>query len=311
MANDTTTRHHHDPKDRQVHTPKLSICEFTTPDTTFEEDLDLYRSVGATGIGISESKLREGAESEQLAAFALSGLTATVCLPTNIGILPVRPALAYPGPEDPQTRIRLMCDSIRRLAPFEPDCLVVITGSEQGYSRDEATAIVVDGLREAAAVAAEHGTRLALEPCRGDLGFDGSFLRSLRAAAEMVDAIDRPNVGICYDVYHHWHEADIVAATESLAGRIFGVQVNDWREPPRSEVDRLFPGDGVIDIPTLIAALERGGYDGWYDLEVFSDDGRWGTELPDSLWKLPAQEAARLGMDSMLKVWNAAREVAA
>ena len=291
--------------------PKLSICEFTTPDTTFEEDLDLYRSVGATGIGISESKLREGEETQQLAAFELSGLTATVCLPTNIGILPVRPALAYPGPEEPQGRITLMCDSIRRLAPFKPDCLVVITGSEQGYSRDEATKIVVEGFREAAAVAAEHGTRLALEPCRGDLGFDGSFLRSLQAAAEMVDVIDCPNVGICYDVYHHWHETEIIQATESLANRIFGVQVNDWREPPRSEADRLFPGDGVIDIPALIAALKRGGYDGWYDLEIFSDDGRWGTELPDSLWKLPAPEAARLGMDSMLKVWQAAREVAA
>lgn len=291
--------------------PKLSICEFTTPDTTFEEDLDLYRSVGATGIGISESKLRDGEESEQLAAFKLSGLTATVCLPTNIGILPVRPALAYPGPEDPEARITLMCDSIRRLALFGPDCLVVITGSEEGYSRDDATAIVVEGLREAAAVAADHGTRLALEPCRGDLGFDGSFLRSLRAAAEMVDAIDRPNVGICYDVYHHWHETEIVEATETLANRIFGVQVNDWREPPRCEVDRLFPGDGVIDIPALIAALERGGYDGWYDLEVFSDDGRWGTELPDALWKLPAPEAARRGMDSMLEVWRAAGEIAA
>jgi sugar phosphate isomerase/epimerase len=294
-----------------VREPKLSICEFTTPDTTFEEDLDLYRSVGAIGIGISESKLREGAETEQLAAFHRSGLAATVCLPTNIGILPVRPALAYPGPEDPQARIALMCGSIRRLAPFQPDCLVVITGSQEGYSSDEATAIVVEGLREAAAVAAELGTRLALEPCRGDLGFDGSFLRSLQAAADMVEAIDRPNVGICYDVYHHWHEPEIVTATEALASLVFGVQVNDWREPPRSEADRLFPGDGVIDIPALIAALERGGYRGWYDLEVFSDDGRWGTELPDSLWKLPAPEAASTGMNSMLRVWQAATEVVA
>ncbi|MET0452573.1 MAG: sugar phosphate isomerase/epimerase family protein [Mycobacterium sp.] len=289
--------------------PKFSICEFTTPDTTFEDDLEIYRSVGATGIGISEDKLRDGEDDEQLAAFERSGLAATVCLPTNIGVLPVRPALAYPGPEQPEDRIRLMCSSIRRLSRFDPDCIVVITGSEQGYSHAEAEAIVTAGLQEAADVAAEHGTRLALEPCRGDLGFDGSFLRSLQSGLDMIEAIDRPNVGLCYDVYHHWHEDDIVSATEKSAARVFGVQLNDWREPPRCNTDRVLPGDGVIDIPALLAALERGGFDGWYDLEIFSDDGRWGTDLPDSLWKRPPIEVAQAGMDAMKHVWHAAGSI--
>ncbi|MGY2876111.1 sugar phosphate isomerase/epimerase [Marmoricola sp. URHA0025 HA25] len=286
--------------------PKLSICEFTTPNTTFEEDLALYVSVGAGGIGLIEDKLRRGQETEQIAAFRDSGLSATVCIPTSIGVLPVRPALAYSGPDDPHIRLQLMKASIRRLGAFNPDCIVVITGSEDGYVAAEARAIVVNGLREAAAVAADMGTRLALEPCRGDTGFDGSFVRSLDAALDLVDEIDSPHVGICYDVYHHWDEDEIVARTESEARRIFGVQVNDWREPPRSLADRLLPGDGIIDLPALVAALSRGGFVGWYDLEVFSDDGRWGTDLPDSLWKLPAKEVASRGLERMVATWQAA-----
>lgn len=289
--------------------PNFSICEFTTPDTSFEEDLDLYERVGARGIGLIEQKLRAGEEKEQLQAFRDSGLRATVCLPINIGVLPVRPALAYPGPEDPRKRVALMIDSVRRLAPYRPDCIVVITGSAEGYESDEARQIVIDGLREVAETAGDNGTRLALEPCRGDLGFDGSFLRGLDEALEVIDDVGSPHVGVCYDVYHHWHEENIVERTEAIAGRIFGVQVNDWREPPRCEVDRVLPGDGVIDLPAMFAALERGGYEGWYDLEIFSDDGRWGTDLPDSLWKLPAEDIARRGMSAMADVWQAAGRI--
>lgn len=290
--------------------PKLSICQLSTPDTTFEDDLQLAREAGAGGVALAEEKLRVGEEEQQLQVFRDSGLKATVCLPTNIGALPIQPAIIYEAPLDPEVRVGLMCDSVRRLAPFEPDCVVVITGSEVGYRREEAERIAVESLRQVADVAAEHGLRLGLEPCRRDLGFDGSFVQGLPAALSIVDRIDRPNVGITYDVYHHWDEdGDPIANAEKYADRVFGVQVNDWREPPRSFADRLIPGDGTIDLPAIFAALERGGFEGWYDFEIFSDDGRWGTDLPDSLWKLPAEEVVRRGMTGMQAALAAANRV--
>ncbi|HEY5333246.1 MAG TPA: sugar phosphate isomerase/epimerase family protein [Solirubrobacterales bacterium] len=279
--------------------PKYSICELSVPDTTFEEDLDLFSMAGATGIGLAEEKLREGDEGAQLEAFKASGLTATVCLPTNVAALPIQPALIYEGPADPQVRLSLMCDSIRRLAPFDPESVVVATGSDVGYSAEDARRTAVDSLREAADVAAGLGLRLAVEPCRRDTGFDASFVGGLPQTVALIDEIGRDNVGVCYDVYHHWDEADPIENAERYAGRIFGVQVNDWRQPPRGFADRLVPGDGIIDLPGIFSALERGGFDGWYDFEVFSDDGRWGTDLPDSLWKLPAEELVERGLTGM------------
>ena len=55
------------------------------------------------------------------------------------------------------------------------------------------------------------------------------------------------------------------------------------------------PGDGVADLPALLGALDRAGWDGYYDLEIFSDNGTFGNAWPDSLWDVPTEELARGG----------------
>jgi sugar phosphate isomerase/epimerase len=33
-----------------------------------------------------------------------------------------------------------------------------------------------------------------------------------------------------------------------------------------------------------LSALDEAGWDGLYDIEIFSDDGTFGSDYPDSLW---------------------------
>nr|WP_296534969.1 TIM barrel protein [Rhizorhabdus sp.] len=131
-------------------------------------------------------------------------------------------------------------------------------------------------------------------------------VRSLTDAVDFLDEVSEPGIGLLYDFYHLWDETDIVIDTERFASRIFGVQYNDWRESPRCAANRLRPGDGIMDIPALLGALNRGGFDGWYDLEIFSDDGRWGTDLPDSLWRLPHDELIGRAQSGLLRAWRSA-----
>lgn len=283
--------------------PRLSVCQLSLPDTTFEQDLDLIKASGATGVAIAELKLRDGEEAAQIAALKESGLTATICIPNNTSPLPLRPDYIFPGPTDPDLRLEAMLGSIRRIAMFEPDCILVVTGSSSGYDVADARKIAVEALREAATVAVNLGTRLALETNRNE-GLDFSFLRSLPETIDFMDEVGSPGIGLLYDFYHLWDEDNIIADTERFASRIFGVQYNDWREPPRCFADRLLPGDGIMDIPALLGALERGGYRGWYDFEIFSDDGRWGTELPDSLWKIPYDKLIERAHTGLLKAWD-------
>ena len=90
-----------------------------------------------------------------------------------------------------------------------------------------------------------------------------------------------------------------------------GVHVSDVRGPTRSWADRLLPGDGLVDLPTVLAALDEAGWDGLYDLEIFSDNGTFGSAHADSLWDVPTGELARRGRAAMLAAWESRPRLAA
>ena len=285
--------------------PKFSICEYTTPNTTFEEDLALAAETGATGVGICEFKLREGAEELQAEALLESGLEAAICMPSNISPLPS--SRVFPGPTDVDERVELMCKSVRRLAPFRPATIVLLTGSGNGRPAPEARRAVVEGLRKVAAVAGEVGTRVSLEPQRVDLVPGRSLVTTIPEALDLVAEVDEPAIDVLYDVYHLWDTPDVAKLSERHAREFGGVQVCDWRAETRGFMDRVLPGDGLIDLRTLLGALDAGGFDGWYDLEIFSDDGRFGSDYPDSLWKRPPSELLGDGFAGFRRAWGTRR----
>src|SRR6185437_1062619 len=97
---------------------------------------------------------------------------------------------------------------------------------------------------------------------------------------------------------------------ESHAHHFAGVHLNDWRNGTRGWADRVLPGDGVADVPAILAALERAGWDGYYDLEVFSDNGAFGTAYSDSLWDVEPAELVRRGRESFTYCWEERRVAA-
>jgi hypothetical protein len=54
----------------------------------------------------------------------------------------------------------------------------------------------------------------------------------------------------------------------------------------------------------VLAALDEAGWDGLYDLEIFSDDGTFGTAHEGSLWEVPAAELARRGRAALAAAWE-------
>jgi sugar phosphate isomerase/epimerase len=127
--------------------------------------------------------------------------------------------------------------------------------------------------------------RVALEPIHESQAHVLSFVQTVDQALELIGDAD---VGILFDT---WQVAEV-----SHVDRIWGVHVADRREPTRSDFDRLLPGDGSRD---AVNALLEGGYRGWLDVELMSDDGTFGNAFDDSLWALPAAELARRAVESM------------
>ena len=287
--------------------PLFAVCEFTTLPASFEEDLAAYAEAGADGIGICEIKLAEGREAEQLASFRASGLAATSCVPAVPSILPL-PHL--PGPEAPGERVEALRAGIRRLAPFGPSAVVCLTGPAGAFDEPAARRIVVEGLRAVAEEAGRVGLAVGLEPMSASYRDDWTTIATLGEAVELCDEVGAANVGITFDTWHLWDTPGLLAEIEQHADRIVAVHVNDWRGETRGWCDRVLPGDGDADLPAILRALHDAGWRGAYELEVFSDDGTFGSAYSDSLWPEDAGELVRRGREAFRRQWALAAEEA-
>jgi sugar phosphate isomerase/epimerase len=254
---------------------RIGICEWTTFPASFEEELAAYRTAGAQAIGILELKL-DGVEDVR-GKLRESGLAVSACLPAAGSILP---SPLIPGPEEPEARVESICASVARFAELEAGCVFFLTGP--GDDR----AAVVEGIRRIAESGARHGVPVALEPIHPSQAAVPSPVSTVEGALELIGDAD---AGILFDT---WHLSEV-----SHVDRILGVHVADRTRPDtRSELDRALPGD---DSRAAVHALEAGGYAGWYDVEVMSDDGTFGNAFPDSLWALPVDVIARRSVAAM------------
>ena len=121
----------------------------------------------------------------------------------------------------------------------------------------------------------------------------------------MIDDAGHPALGIQVDTWHLWNTPNVVDEIAQHADRIVGVHVADWREPTRKWADRVLPGDGAAGLPRLLGALDATGWNGYYDVEIFSDNGAFGDAWPDSLWDVPTEELARRAKESFERAWEA------
>jgi sugar phosphate isomerase/epimerase len=276
--------------------PLFSISQVSSLAVGFADDVRAYAAAGVDGIGIWELKLGDGSLEE----FRASGLGSSTAVPT---VPSVHPLPLLPGPETVRERVDALLRSLEVLAPYEPAAILCFTGPG-----DRETA--VRGVREVGREAQQLGLRLAVEPFQVEGIESWSILNTLGQAAEFVEEVGSDAVGIQVDVWHLWNTPDLLEEIPRHAHLIAGVHVNDWRVPTRGWADRVLPGDGAADLPAILGALDDAGWDGFYDLEIFSDNGAFGSTYPDSLWDLDAADVARRGREAFMETWSKRRVAA-
>jgi sugar phosphate isomerase/epimerase len=85
-------------------------------------------------------------------------------------------------------------------------------------------------------------------------------------------------VGVAIDTYHVWWDPDLAAqiSRAGAANRILAHHICDWLVPTRDLLlDRGMMGDGVIDLPGIGAMIEKAGYNGYIEVEIFSAADWW------------------------------------
>lgn len=258
---------------------KLALSEISTVNAAFETDVAAYAAAGFDGIGIWEMKLPDDDDANR-ALLRDAGLGVANCVPTVPSILP----LGLPGMTEPtnvEERVQSLCASMRRLAGYEPESVLLITGPAGERDADDARRVVIDGLREVGAAARTAGVRLGLEPIHPNQDDTVSFVHTVAEAVALLDEAGLGEVGLMADTYNLWHEPP--EALAAVAGRLTGLHVAD--DPGTGIGERALPGESGSRSAEHVAALRAAGWDGYLDVEIFS--------TPDGFWALPAEEAAR------------------
>ena len=144
----------------------------------------------------------------------------------------------------------LDCDRVNCLAGILPPSVDAAAARES----------FVRNLRYAAPLLESAGITLLIEPIN-TRDIPGFFLSGTAQAIEIIDAVGSDNLQLQYDIYHmQIMEGDVAQTIERQLPRIGHIQLADV--PGRHE-----PGTGTIDFPSLLAQIDRLGYDGWIGCE--------------------------------------------
>lgn len=179
-------------------------------------------------------------------------------------------------------------------------CLVLVVGGLPGAlagkpeSRDIALARtqVRDGIAKLLEHSRSVGMPLAIEPLHPMYAADRACVNTMEQALDLCDELDpiarsggksqRPQaaLGVACDVYHVWWDPKLQSQI-ARAGRerLLAFHVCDWLVPTTDLLlDRGMMGDGVIDIRRIRGWVEAAGFDGYSEVEIFSERNWWQRE---------------------------------
>ena len=190
---------------------------------------------------------------------------------------------------------RRALDEARRLnAP----CLVLVVGSLPGAlsgtpaHKDIARARIEvhDGIAATLDYARELNIPLAIEPLHPMQAAERACVNTLEQALDLCDAIDPQAsgmLGVAVDAYHVWWDPKLESQiARAGAKRLLAWHVCDWLTPTTDLLnDRGMMGDGVIELRKIRGWMERSGYAGYAEVEIFSETRWWqrpGDEVLDT-----------------------------
>lgn len=256
---------------------KLAINQATTRDRwTLREAIEGYAKQGVRGISVWRDKLAECGVAEAASLLRDNDMTVTgLC---RGGMFGSADASSWRETIDDNLR------AVEEAAAIGARALIVLAGGLAPGSKDlpGARSRVAEGIAEILPAARAAGVPLAIEPLHPMTCSSRGCVTTLKLANDLCDALGE-GVGVAVDVYHVWWDPALEEEIARAGGRILAFHVNDWLADTRDPVfDRGMMGDGVVDIPRIRRLVERAGYDGMNEVEIFSARN-WRKRDPDEV----------------------------
>jgi sugar phosphate isomerase/epimerase len=141
---------------------------------------------------------------------------------------------------------------------------LLVVGLMQGLRSEEPDANVAgnriaEGLRRVARNAESRGVRVVIEPVNH---LQAGFINSVAQAAAMVERIGSPAVAYMLDTFHlNIEEPSVLETIKAHGGRMRHFHLCETTAGPF--------GTGHLDVPAVLSALGKVGYDGFVSVKVY------------------------------------------
>ena len=262
----------------------------TTMTSDLETDVRVSREAGYKGLELWADKVYKYLEThslEELKALLVDNGIAPLSLNALVFV-------GFRGDEysEVQARCKTMCEIAQAI-----NCPMLVTVPSPTETRwqlpwSDVVAEYVTVLRDLASIAAPHNVKLSFE----FLGFGWCTVRTPRGAWEIVQAVDRANVGMTVDCAHLFAGGGLLEELDTLdPQKVFAFHLDDLEDTCKEAITdytRLYPGIGVIPLDEICRRMSAIGYDDTCSIELFQP----------AYWELDPLEVARNCRSSALKV---------
>ena len=245
---------------------KIALNGATTMHADLETDIKAASAAGFDLIEIWAAKLREYLkkkttadlkkllEENQLEPYSIN----------SIEHITFRTAADY-------GQIKAETEELSRIAR-EINCpyVVVVPGKlPENAMKEEIMKESVRVLNELGDIAEKHNVSLAFE----FLGQTDCSVQTLDLCNEIVEKVNRKNIGNVLDTFHFYAGNSSFEAIENLKPeKLFIFHINDAENLPKEELTdahRLYPGTGILPIKKIKEKFDEIGYDRMVSIEIF------------------------------------------
>lgn len=268
---------------------KLAFHGATTMTSDLETDIVVSEHAGFTSLEVWAEKMDRYLNNHLLVE--LDGLF-KVHHVAPIAINSIE-FIAFRGKEYPQIQARL--HELGKIAQSIGCPTIVLVPSplpDRSLSWPDVLAEYVNVLLDLSDIAQLYSCKLSFE----FLGFGWCSVRTPRAAFEIIQKVDRANVGMTVDAAHFYGGGGLLGEINQLVPeKIFAFHLDDLEDTPKeaiSDAARLLPGEGIVPLDEICARLKNIGYNGSCAIELFRPE----------YWAWDPQELAIKARDAAIKV---------
>lgn len=235
---------------------RISICQLSTFQWNFQQDIARYNAMGFQSVGLWRRKVED---------FGIDN-SADLLHHHKMKVSSLHWAGGFTGDgQKLDVGVQDSIEAIQLASKLNADCLIIHPGSRNGHTLPHATQLVRGTLNQLLPVSLDYGVKLVLEPMLGASNSAWTFMTKFQQTIDMIRSLQN-RVGLVLDLHNLGFCPELLDSLDSFIDLVQLVQVAD--RTSAAEHERCPLGKGSIPLDRWLNRLKRHGYEGQFELEI-------------------------------------------